>query len=276
MPSDKAAYHLRQKGGLTYLAFSHLEKQPNLRHGFSTRLGGISEGIFASLNLASNREDKAENVYENFRRFCNALEIDCDDMVFTDQKHEDKIRVVSAKDKGKGIVRARDYQCVDSLVTNIPGIPLTAFFADCVPLFFFDPVKKAIGVAHAGWRGTWLKIGAKTVEALTRQYGSKPQDILAGIGPSIGPCCYVVGNEVADQFASAGFTKYGCLKQNENGLFILDLQRANQQILLEAGLREENIVIADICTKCHKDIFFSHRGHEGKRGAMAAVIALKK
>lgn len=276
MTSDNAAYHLLQKDGLTYLSFSHLGKRPNLRHGFSTRLGGISEGIFASLNLAFNREDKAENVYENFRRFCNALEIDCDDLVFTDQKHEDKIRTVSAKDKGKGIIRPRDYQGIDALVTNVPGIPLAAFFADCVPLFFFDPVRKAIGVAHAGWRGTLLKIGAKTVKSLSQQYGSNPQDILAGIGPSIGPCCYEVGSDVADQFASAGFTQYGCLRQKEKGLFLLDLQRANQQILLEAGLREENIAIADICTKCHKEIFFSHRGHEGKRGAMAAIIALIK
>lgn len=276
MPSDNAAYHLRQKDGLTYLTFSHLEKQQNLSHGFSTRQGGVSEGIFASLNLAFNREDKAENVYENFRRFANVLGIDCDDLVFTDQKHEDKIRIVSAKDKGKGITRPRDYQCIDALVTDISGIPLAAFFADCVPLFFFDPVKKAIGVAHAGWRGTLLQIGAKTIEALFRQYGSDPQDILAGIGPSIGPCCYEVGSEVADQFAAAGFAQNGCLKKSQDGLFLLDLQRANKEILLEAGLKDKNIVIADICTKCHKDIFFSHRGHEGKRGAMAAVIALQK
>ena len=187
-----------------YLEYPLFQNTGIVRHGFSTRLGGVSEGCYSSLNLSFTRGDREEAVRENFRSMGNALGGRCEDMVFTQQTHTTNVRVVTDQDRGMGIVRPRSYADVDGLVTNVPGICLVTFFADCVPLYFLDPVKKVIGLSHSGWRGTVGKIGRRTVELMQEQYGCSPADILAAVGPSICQDCYEVSEDVIVQKRTSG------------------------------------------------------------------------
>ena len=263
--------------------FTALDALGFVRHGFSTRLGGVSQGIFSSMNLSIGRGDDEEFVAENFRRFCAEIEVREQDLVFSSQTHDTHIRVVDESDKGKGLRRKRDYDSVDGLLTNIPGVPLLTSYADCVPLFFVDPVKKAVGTAHAGWRGTVDKIGAKMIQRFCTVYGSDAEDIVACIGPSIGKCCFETGEEVYDRVRNMGMdfsawvTEMNAQQRSPqpgNKKYMIDLWQINKDILLESGVKDENITVAEMCTKCHSDIFFSHRATNGKRGAMAAVIGI--
>lgn len=261
-------------GNLQYVTFSTFDRTGLVHHCFSTRHGGISEGMFTSLNLGFQRGDKEENVRENYRLISEAIGVDDRDLVFSDQVHETSIYRVEASDRGKGISRESDIKGIDGLITNVPKVPLVTLYADCVSLFFLDPVQKAIGLSHGGWRGTVGKIGAKTVEEMQKAYGSNPEDILAGIGPSIGPCCFEVDKPVADQFQNYLSNIEDCIEQKANGKYHIDLWTVNQKVLIEAGIKDQNITKAHICTQCHKDTFFSHRGHRGKRGNLAAIMEL--
>ena len=176
-----------EQNGLVYLTSPLLD---GVRHGFSTRLGGVIAGYYASMNLSFDRGDRKEAVAENFRRIGEALGVRCEDMVISRQTHTTNVRIVTNADRGKRITRERDYTDVDGLVTNVPGICLVTSYADCVPLFFVDPVKKVIGLSHSGWRGTVGKIGRKTVELMHERFGSDPADILAAVGPSVCMDCY--------------------------------------------------------------------------------------
>jgi len=193
----------RAENGVAYLTFPGLERTGAVRHLFSTRVGGVSEGIYASMNLSYTRGDKKEAVDENFRRIAVCLDSRVEDMVCSDQAHTGHIRLVTAEDKGKGVVKPKDYRDVDGLITQEKGIVLCTFFADCVPLFFVDPVKRAIGLSHSGWRGTVRKIGKRTVEEMGKAFGTKPQDIYAAIGPSICQDCYEVSGDVIEEFRKA-------------------------------------------------------------------------
>ena len=183
-----------------YLEYSMLAETGVVRHGFSTRFGGVSEGCYSSMNLSFTRGDQEEAVRENFRRIGAAIGVRCEDMVFSQQTHTTNVRVVKEEDRGMGFARPLEYKDVDGLVTNVPGICLVTFYADCVPLYFVDPVKKVIGLSHSGWRGTVGKIGKKTVERMESEYGCDPADILAAVGPSICQDCYEVSEEVIQQF----------------------------------------------------------------------------
>lgn len=263
--------------GVMLVTFPHFDKTELIKHCFSTKIGGVSEGIYDSLNLGFTRGDKEDNVRENYRRLCKVIGINQEDLVFSHQVHKTNIHVVSAEDKGKGYVRSNDLREIDGLITNVPGVPLITFYADCVPLYFLDPVKKAIGSSHAGWRGTVGKIGKITVERMIETYGSDPKDILVGIGPSIGLCCFEVGEEVAIEFKKA-FPSHqdDIIKAGQMDKYMVDLWTANKYALLEAGIAEKNIQITDLCTKCNTDYFYSHRGHHGKRGSLAALMELKE
>ena len=271
-------------GGTPYLKYSIFEKTGIVRHGFSTRLGGVSEGCYASLNLSFDRGDREEAVRENFRRIGEAIGVRCEDMVLSRQTHTTNVRVVTEDDRGKGIVRERDYTDVDGLVTDVPGICLVTSYADCVPLYFVDPVKKAIGLSHSGWRGTAQGMGARTAEAMREAFGSRPEDLLVGIGPSICRDCYEVSEDVADAFralfSEPGFQKLpvrlsDVLSAKGNGKYQLDLWEANRQVLLAAGVPETNIFVTDICTHCNPSLLFSHRTSPEKRGNLCAFLALK-
>jgi len=267
----------REKNGVRYLQFPALMKPEVCRHLFSTRIGGVSEGDLGSMNLSYTRGDKTENVNENFRRIAGILGCDLGDFVLSHQTHTTNVRVVTKEDKGKGITKERNYEDVDGLITNIPGIVLSTFYADCVPLYFLDPVKKAIGLSHSGWRGTVNKMGKVTVSKMMEAYECDPKDILAVIGPSICVDCYEVSMDVAREFmkafADADNIDRIVLPKNEEKA-MLDLWQANRAVLLEAGIPEGNISLPDICTACNKDILFSHRASNGKRGNLGAFLML--
>ena len=266
-----------EEAGPCYFTFPALEETGLCRHAFSTRLGGVSRGQDASLSLSFFMGDEREAVYENFRRICGAIGVDEEKLVFGCQTHSANVRVVTAADAGKGILRQRDYTDVDGLVTDVPGLPLCTLYADCVPLLFLDPVKGVVGCSHAGWRGTAASIGRRTVEVMQETYGSRPADILACIAPSIGPCCYEVDEPLRAAFSSIpDVSPEGLLQPKGEGKYMLNLWETNRRVLLAAGLLPEHITVAGICTCCHADIFHSHRATGGHRGSLAAIIALKE
>lgn len=260
-----------------FLQFPILENTGIVKHGFSTRLGGVSKGIFRTMNLSFTRGDGCEEVLENFRRISSAIGFDYRDIVTSDQTHTANIRIAGAADKGKGIIKNRDYENIDGLITNEPGVPLAAFFADCVPLYFVDPVKKVIALSHSGWRGTVNKIGQRTIEAMQNSFGSKPEDVIACIAPSICRDCYEVGLDVAGMFYEAFPSEQAerILTKKDNGKYQLDLWKANEIILTEAGILSEHLALPDICTCCNKEVLFSHRGSQGMRGNLGAFLMLE-
>lgn len=260
-----------------YLEYPMLKDTGIVRHGFSTRLGGVSEGYYASMNLSFDRGDKKEAVAENFRRIGEALGVRCEDMVLSRQTHTTNVRIVTDADRGKGIIRERDYTDVDGLVTNVPGICLVTSYADCVPLFFVDPVKKVIGLSHSGWRGTVGKIGRKTVELMHERFGSDPADILAAVGPSVCMDCYEVSGDVIEKFKEAFSESWWdqLFYEKPDGKYQLDLWKANELIFQESGILPEHIAVTNICTHCNSDILYSHRAAGDKRGNLCAFLALK-
>lgn len=266
------------KNSVLFLQFpSEFLQGAQVVHGFSTRIGGVSKGHLSSMNLSFTRGDEEENVLENYRRIAKAIGFDYRNLVAGDQTHTTNIRVVTKEDCGKGIIRKKDYQDIDGLITNQENIPLVTYYADCVPLYFIDMKRRAIGLSHSGWRGTVNRMGAKTIEALQREYGCLPADIKVGIGPSICSSCYEVGREVAVEFQKEfGSYQKEILEEKENGKYQLDLWKANEIVLLEAGVRKENIRNSAICTCCHADWLFSHRATNGKRGNLAAFLMLTK
>ncbi len=262
------------KGDLTYITFPSLCEK-GVKHAFSTRLGGKSQGIFATMNLSFSRGDDPDIVLENYKIICDALGVDYKKCVLSKQTHTTNIRIVTEDDSGKGIIKERDFDDVDGLITNIPGITLVTQFADCVGLLFFDPKKRVIAASHAGWRGTVGEIGRITVEMMSKNFGSNPSDILVAIAPSIGPCCFEVDKPVYDEFTKLKSVDLNKIIDDKgNGKYHIDLWECNKQILLNAGILEENITVTDLCTKCNSDIFFSHRATLGKRGNLAAFICL--
>lgn len=270
-----STYTMHQQEDLFYLTFTALDNTKIVNHGFSTRFGGISQGIFESLNLGLYSGDLSKNLKYNYKKFCTALGVNNQDLVLSDQIHETKIYCATKKDRGKGIIKESDLKGIDGLITNELKVPLITFYADCVPLFFVDPIQRVIGLAHAGWKGTVNKIAKAMVQKFQSYYHSNPQDILVGIGPSIGPCCFEVDEPVAHIFQKQ-IAGDNWIQSFKNGKYKIDLWKVNQQILLETGIPKNNISIMGLCTKCHKDIFFSHRGHQGKRGSLAAIMELKE
>lgn len=264
-------------GYVPYLEYPMLKDTGIVRHGFSTRLGGVSEGYYASMNLSFDRGDRKEAVAENFRRIGEALGVRCEDMVLSRQTHTTNVRIVTDADRGKGITRERDYTDVDGLVTNVPGICLVTSYADCVPLFFVDPVKKVIGLSHSGWRGTVGKIGRKTVELMHERFGSDPADILAAVGPSVCMDCYEVSSDVIEKFKEAFSENWWdqLFYEKPDGKYQLDLWKANELIFLESGILPEHIAVTNVCTHCNSDILYSHRAAGDKRGNLCAFLALK-
>lgn len=269
--------HIQQHNDVQYIQFPHLENSGLVHHGFSTKHGGVSTSHYSSMNLSFTRGDNPVSVKENFLRFSEAIGVGGDSLVFSDQIHETEIRRVGRVDRGKGIHRTSDIGGVDGLMTDEPGVTLTTFYADCVPLFFLDPINKAIGLSHAGWRGTVKGIGPITVKAMAEAFGTNPSDLLVGIAPSIGPCCYEVTGDVILEFEKR--TNHVILdkivQRVDETHYMLDLWGANKMLLLEAGVKEENIVVTDLCTKCNHKAFYSHRVMGIDRGSLAAMIALK-
>lgn len=258
---------------MEYLTFPLLEETGVVSHLFSTRMGGVSTGEFTSLNLSFTRGDAEASVLENYRRVAGVLGCEIDDITASHQTHTTNIRFISGNDRGKGVTKPRDYEDIDGLITNQPGIALATFYADCVPLYFVDPVHKAIGLAHSGWRGTAARMGACMVQRMREEFGTKPEDLYAAIGPSICVDCYEVSEDVAEYFmALPGVVQDGRCP----GKYQLDLWKANRLILEQAGIPTAQIAVTDICTCCNSDYLFSHRATGGKRGNLGAFLMLNK
>lgn len=268
---------VQEEKGVTFLSFLALEQTGLVRRAFSTRMGGVSKGDFSSMNFSFTRGDEKDDVLENYQRMADALGVSRERMVLTFQTHTTNVRRVTEEDAGKGIVCERDYRDVDGLITNIPGITLVTFFADCVPLYFLDPVHKAIGLSHSGWRGTVKRMGKVTIEAMAEEFGSNPKDLIACIGPSICQDCYEVGAEVGDEFKKTFDQKDydSILLDKGSGKYQLNLWEANKIILKEAGIPEEQISVTNICTHCNFDLLFSHRKNAERRGNLSAFFSLK-
>ena len=262
-----------------FFSFPALSEIPFIRHGFSTKLGGVSNGMFSTMNLGSETSpyvDEPSNIEENYRRMAKSIGFEVTSVVVSIQVHKTNIRVVNETDCGKGLFIPRDYDEIDGLITNKPNITLVTKYADCVPLYFVDPVKKAIGLTHSGWRGTVSKIGQITVEEMHKCFGSNPKDIIAVIGPSICADCYEISEEVALEFRKAFPSDQDgtILKPKGNGKYRCDLWEANRSVLSEAGLTPEHIHSSGVCTSCNSDLLFSHRKTQGKRGSLAAFLTM--
>ena len=260
-----------------YLSFKALEETGLVKHGFSTKVGGVSTGDFSTMNLSISKPDKPENVKENFRRMSEAIGISVDSLCLAYQIHSTNVRLVKSEDRGLGIIKERPYNDVDGLITNEKDISLVTFYADCIPLFFLDTKNKAIGLSHSGWRGTVNKMAKSTLDKMSKEFGTQAKDIIACIGPGICKTCYEVSEDVYKEFKNKFFE--GNLEDiftlNTKEHYQLDLLEANKLILLDAGVKKENIHISDICTHCNSEYLFSHRAHGDKRGNLAAFLALK-
>lgn len=265
-------------GKVSYITFKAYEAYPELLCVMSTREGGISTGQFSSMNLGRAELDGIENVKENFRLFAAAIKTDPGDIVISDQKHTDNIKIVHAEDRGKGLFKDKDYDSIDGFITNEKNIALCLLFADCVPVYLYDPVNKAIGLVHSGWKGTALNISDKAVRMMNENFTSRPEDIVAVIGPSICKSCYEVSSDLYEAFSKkfSSDELSAIFEVKKDDKFLLDLWLANKIILKKAGLCEENIHTTDLCTSCNKDFLFSHRASDGKRGNLAALIELKQ
>lgn len=275
------SYYLRQIRQNFWIGSFSLFPEDIVKHAISTRLGGVSKKPFDSLNLALHVGDEAENVLMNRKRFAASLDLRAEDIVTPNQVHSDKVMRVDENHRGKGALNYDDAILeTDALITNTPNLPLMLCFADCVPVLFVDVDNHAIGIAHAGWKGTMLKIAAKTLMAMTDEFGTDPTKCLAGIAPSIGSCCYEVGENVVNA-CKESFPKYvDKLIINRDGKVYIDLWQANLVQLLEAGMSEENIDIARECTCCKSSWYFSYRAahHSGQSetGRIAALISLRE
>ena len=292
--SDKqnTAERFLDRDGLSFVVFPALEETGLVRHGFATRKGGVSRGCFESLNLSYARGDERESVNENVRRAAAFFDITPGDMVTGWQTNTSNIRRIVKEDAGKGFTRERDYKDIDGLITDVPGVMLCTYHADCTPLFFVDPVHRAIGLSHSGWKGTWKRIGAVTIQRMHEAFATKPGDLITAIGPCACGKCYEVGEEVAEAFmdefgaqcleesSSRQPSRYGrrgsgvFLKALQNGKYLLDQKAANEHILLSAGVRPEHISISGLCTMERTDLFFSHRRMGNARGNGAAFLML--
>ena len=263
-------------GAIPYLSFPLFDETGIVVDAVSTRAGGVSEGYYSSLNFGWSTGDDPARVRENYIRMAEALGVRPDRMVASQQTHTTNIRRVTLADAGKGVVRPRDYKDVDGLVTDIPGLMLVIFSADCVPLLVVDPVRRAIGASHSGWRGTVNLMAEVTVKRMAEEFGSKPEDLRVGIGPCICKDCYEVDWTVAEQFRQ----RFGedrskdIMSEGREGHFQLDLAAANREIFISSGVLPENIAMSGLCTCCEPERFFSHRASNGKRGTIGAFLMI--
>jgi len=265
------------KGDTTpYLTYNKLNEISFIRHAFSTRLGGVSKGICESMNLAFGRGDSRETVLENYKLICHSAGFELESLCGSVQIHEAKVKRVTKADRGHGILKDRLWTSADALITDDKEVTLVTYYADCTPLFFIDTKTHAIGLAHGGWRGTVGRIAVNTVYETQKAFGTSPEDLICAIGPVIGKCCYEIDSECANHFkALTEIDSSQILKEKANGKYMADLALTNKLLLMIAGVKEENIVISDFCTRCNSELLWSHRATSGKRGTMAAFMKIE-
>lgn len=273
---NKQTTTVKENNGVSYITFNILNDISWLKNAFSTRVGGVSDGIYSSMNLSYTLNDDAKNVDKNFNIFGNATGINVEDMVYSMQTHTTNVLKVTSDKKGMGILRARDYKDIDGLITNEPNVCLVTSYADCVPLYFVDTKNKAIGLSHSGWRGTVGNIAKNTLSSMNKEYNTQAEDVIAVIGPSICKDCYEVSSDLYDEFAKQ-YSKEeleDMFVKKDNGKYQLDLWKANYYNFINLGINKENISVTDTCTCCNKKLLFSHRGSNGKRGTLCAFLEI--
>lgn len=263
------------RAGVPVLYADGIEAAGGVAHGFSTRLGGVSQGAFASLNLGLTRGDDPEHVRENYRRFLSAVGASGKAFAMCDQVHGDTVRAITTADV-KGDLYGKLHYEADGMMTAIPGVALVVFSADCIPVLLYDPVRRVIAAVHSGWRGTAAGIVTRAVERMGQVYGCRPENILAAIGPGIGPCCFETHEDVPNaMMAAVASPALPFIKIKENGKFSVDLKGINAKRLELAGLDPANIAVCRDCTACMEEKYWSHRRQGTERGSMAAVIELR-
>lgn len=258
----------RISGGVPFYTFPAFDPWPDLTQAVFSRHGGVSDPPYDTLNLSFTGQDDPDRVRANRDLMARAVGWDPGRIVSARQVHGREVAVVGPEKIG-----APDLPGTDALVTDQPGVLLLLKFADCVPIALWDPVRRAAALVHAGRRGTLLGVAVAAIERMVESFSSRPSDLVAGIGPSIGPCCYEVGPEVA-RLAGQAFAGTDVLARDPNGRVRLDLWTANAETLMRAGVAEENIDVSGICTRCRHDLFFSHRATGGHTGRFGVVVGI--
>ena len=268
------AFKRHEREGIVYFTIPSFDDKGMVKHCFTSKVGGVNSGRAKGLNLGFSRPVSGENVTANFERLCSVVGIDKESLVLSHQVHGTRIRRVAVQDTGKGIWRDSDIKNTDGLITDQREVTLVTFHADCVPLFFLDPVRRAIGLAHAGWKGTVSGIAAAALEAMKEAFGSQPEDMLVGIGPSICGKCYEVDMPVIKRLKeNIGFWRDVTVSLGK-GKFLFDLQRTNRALLCSAGVKDENITESGLCTRCNEELFYSYRREGKNTGSLAALLQL--
>lgn len=227
------------------------------------------------MNLAFGRGDDRETVLENYRLICKSADFDYESLCGSVQVHEARVRRVGKEDRGHGILKERRWESADALITDCKDVTLVTYYADCTPVFFADTRNHAIGLAHAGWRGTVERICVNTVNKMREEFGTKPEDLICAVGPVIGKCCYEIDGECVERFkALTEIDTASILSEKPNGKFMADLALTNKLLLMRAGVNEANIAVSDLCTCCNSELLWSHRSTGGKRGTMAAFMKI--
>ena len=261
---------------LTVYFFENFFKLKKINHFVSTRVGGFSDHSYQSLNLGFHVEDDPKKVLENRKLLSSTIKIPLENFTTANQIHGSDVKIITERLRGKGAFKQETaIKDTDAMVTNIPNICLVVLVADCVPILFFDPVKKVIGAAHAGLGGTVKLVAQNVIDVFQKEFNSAVSDIIVGIGPSIGPCCYEVGPEIIAQAETFGNKKDYISNESSDGKGYFDLWEANKKQLLQKGVLEKNIEIAKICTHCNPDMFFSRRHQKEETGRFGAGIMIK-
>ena len=269
-----SAFGISEKGGVYVVTSDLLSQRGGVKHGFSTRPGGVSAPPFDSLNLGTTRPEPWENIMENYRRFSAACGVEFSELTLVRHEHGTNILRLDAKDAGRGITREPFGFC-DGFVTNDPGVTLVTAHADCSAFFLYDERTRSIGLAHAGWKGMFGRIGQKLVERLNKEYGADPKDIVAAVGPCICENCFEVDLSLAESFAR----EFDCPdiffeKPTAPGKGFVSLRAAAVIQLMDAGVPIENISVIPLCTYERSDLFFSYRRDGKGTGSMAAFMKL--
>ncbi|MCD6485923.1 MAG: peptidoglycan editing factor PgeF [Syntrophobacterales bacterium] len=266
------AFRFSERDNVRYLECLAFSRDAFITHAFCTRWGGSSKGKLANLNFGTRSGDTEEHLLKNREILCSAFDIPEQNFVAVNQVHGDRLLIVD--EKSRDWKRSEKLEC-DGIISTIPGVLIGIRTADCVPVFLADRAKRVVGAVHAGWKGTSLGIVVRAIDTFMKEFASRPADILAAIGPAIGPCCYEVDETVFRQFDNKQDKESFFTEGKKEGKWMLGLSAANRFQLLDAGVPPENIFSADICTSCNRDIFFSHRGESGGTGRQLNFIMLK-
>jgi polyphenol oxidase len=251
---------LNNINGVQFYTCPEIGKLPFIKHFFSTKVGGVSQGDYSSLNLGVYTNDLSENVNNNFSRINNAADMNSDNIMYLFQIHGNEFHVID-KNNFKNVCGNDG----DAIITKDKNISIGVFTADCVPILIVDSVRKVVAVIHAGWKSTYLNIGKKVIEHMINSMECKPEDIIAALGPSIGPCCFQVGEEVAD--------KFNYVYKKDNGYFV-DLWKENANQIFSCGISEDRIFSSNLCTVCNSDMFYSYRRDNGRTGRLGTFIQM--